>query len=404
MIVNADSLEFLKTLEENSIHSIVTDPPYELGFMKKKWDSTGIAYRVDFWKECLRVLKPGGYLLAFGGSRTYHRMTVAIEDAGFEIRDQIMWIYGEGFPKSLNIGKAYDEFVGNERELVGEKNNTYDGYVRKPENHKSPAESSNIGEWGLNKTPHGLIETRGNSEWEGWGTALKPGHEPICMARKPPSERTVVENVVRWGTGGINIDGCRIEIDKDLEDDPRIDGGIKMSQSNSTWVLANKSDNFTTVYKKNGRFPSNVIHDGSDEVLDNFQCSASRFFYCAKPGKSERNKGLEGLKLKYVSHDGRNKHIENPYQRHNNLQYNHHPTVKPIKLIRYLVRLVTPKNGVVLDPFMGSGTTGIACKLEGFDFLGIEKEVEYYEIASLRIENCKNELMEVQHPSLFDNL
>ena len=199
-IIHGDCLDKLKELEDNSIDSIVTDPPYELGFMGKSWDNTGIANNKDMWAECLRVLKPGGHLLAFSGTRTYHRMASAIEDAGFEVRDMIEWVYGSGFPKSLNIGKAVDKLHGNEREETD--------YIAPDGKKRWGGNSFSVGEEpdgrGVNKS------TKGTSEWEGWGTALKPAHEPICMARKPLSEKTVAENCLKWGTGGINIDESRV--------------------------------------------------------------------------------------------------------------------------------------------------------------------------------------------------
>jgi hypothetical protein len=211
-ILQGDCLIKLKELDDNSVDSIVTDPPYELGFMGKSWDNTGIANNVDMWKECLRVLKPGGHLLSFGGTRTYHRMACAIEDAGFEVRDMIEWVYGSGFPKSLNIGKAVDKLQGNERETVGEHPN--------PAGNKAGGNSLNMSAVGM---PETAILTKGTSEWEGWGTALKPAHEPICMARKPLAEKTVAENCLKWGTGGINIDESRVEFEKYclLENSPK---------------------------------------------------------------------------------------------------------------------------------------------------------------------------------------
>jgi DNA modification methylase len=431
-IINGDSLEELKKLPDNSVDSIVTDPPYELGFMGKKWDNTGIAYNVLLWSHCLRVLKPGGHLLAFGGSRTYHRMACAIEDAGFEIRDQIMWVYGSGFPKSFNVGKAVDDILGNEREFLG-----------------SLARSGRRGGI-LGKEVKILKEyTKGSSEWEGYGTALKPAHEPIVMARKPLSEKTVAENVLRWGTGSINIDGCRIG----TEQFQGMGGGTVGAGRERNINLVDRGDGKTPdgrdfkkilarkeKYKEyvgnpyTGRFPSNFIHDGSDDVLWLFpdvksgnllqnhkpkiktkniygeygearitkdyetnSGSAARFFYCAKASKSERNYGLDGLEKKEVSHDGRKEFNETPHQRNENIQQNHHPTVKPVKLIRYLVRLVTPPNGTVLDPFGGSGTTGVACKLEGFDFILIEKETEYIPIIEGRINHISTQKREIEH-------
>jgi site-specific DNA-methyltransferase (adenine-specific) len=374
-LILGDSLEVLKELEDNSVDSIVTDPPYGLSFMGRKWD-----YDVpsqEIWEECLRVLKPGGYLLAFAGTRTQHRMAVRIEDAGFEIRDMIAWVYGSGFPKSLNIGKAVDKLQGNERVEIGRTERGNAPSMLGKSDPNSPNYDGTT--FGVGTTIH----TKGTSPYEGYGTSLKPALEPITVARKPISEKTVAENVLKYGTGGINIDGCRVE--------------------------------------EQGRFPANLIHDGSDEVVglfpntksgavknttNNFNGSnnvnigggmlspensygdsgsASRFFYCAKASKSERNKGLEGFEEKQYSHDGREKEIENAFQRNKSVATNNHPTVKPISLMQYLVRLVTPKGGTVLDPFMGSGTTGIGAKLEGFDFIGIEREAEYIKIAEARI-------------------
>ena len=292
-------LDKLKELDDNSIDSIVTDPPYGLSFMGKKWD-----YDVpsqEIWEECYRVLKPGGHLLSFAGSRTYHRMAVRVEDSGFEIRDQIMWVYGSGFPKSHNIGKKVDEY-------------------------------------------------------EGWGTALKPAHEPIVMARKP-FKGSVAQNVLEWGTGGINIDDSRIGTDEELGRD----------------FTKGKSDIFgggsgipgsVTTGNSQGRFPANIIFDEeAGKILDEQSGGASRFFYCPKTSKKDRNEGVDG---------------------------NNHPTVKPTDLMLYLICLVTPKGGTTLDPFMGSGSTGKAAVRGGFDFLGIEREEEYMEISTARIQYEKD--------------
>ena len=302
-VLHGDCREVLRQLPDCSVDAIVTDPPYELGFMNKVWDSTGIAYDVTVWQECLRVLKVGGHLLAFGGSRTYHRLACAIEDAGFQIREQIMWVYGSGFPKSLNIGKQ-----------------------------------------------------DGCESWEGWGTALKPAHEPIVMARKP-FDGTVANNVLVHGVGGINIDGCRVG-------DEIISTHNAPSGTFAGGELDRGSD--TDSYQQHqGRFPANFIHDGSDEVLelvpsDKPNQSVARFFYCAKTNKKDRNEGAT----------------------------NNHPTVKPTDLMIYLCRLVTPPNGTVLDPFTGSGSTGKAAILEGFNFIGIEQSAEYVEIATARINHA----------------
>ena len=389
-----------KLIDEGvQVESVVTDPPYELGFMGKSWDASGIAFDKKTWELAFQLLKPGGYLLAFSASRNYHRMAVAVEDAGFEIRDQIMWIYGSGFPKSLNIGMGVDKKQGNERVTVGERTRNV-----------KPFDDDNG--WNSNNTTGNHIYTKGNSEWEGWGTALKPAHEPIVMARKP-LEGTVVDNVLEHGVGGINIDECRVG--KEILEE-QIAG-----RSNKIGTFERK--NMITP-KREGRFPANVMHDGSDVVQDIFpktskssggggsktvspsdnvyqggwghkeydktigfgdEGSASRYFYCPKTSKSERNQGLIEFDDKQYSHDGRKKSIENPYQRNKSISKNSHPTVKPVELMKYLCRLVTPKGGTVLDPFMGSGSTGMAAKDEGFDFIGIEREKEYFEISEQRI-------------------
>ena len=350
LLLNGDCIEQMQKLidEGVQVESVVTDPPYELGFMGKSWDASGIAFDKKTWELAFQLLKPGGYLLAFSASRNYHRIAVAVEDAGFEIRDQIMWIYGSGFPKSLNLG-------------------------------------------------------------DGWGTALKPAHEPIVMARKF-IEGTNKNNREKYGTGGINIDGCRVG--KEILEE-QIAG-----RSNKIGTFERK-DMITP--KREGRYPANVMHDGSDVVQDIFpktskstggktksafgdiygnysgdvlsssaggfgdEGSAARYFYCPKTSKSERNEGLFEFDDKQYSHDGRKKSIENPYQRNKSISKNSHPTVKPFELMKYLCRLVTPKGGTVLDPFMGSGSTGMAAKDEGFNFIGIEREKEYFKISEQRI-------------------
>jgi hypothetical protein len=386
-----DCRERLKDLPDCSVDSIVTDPPYELGFMGKSWDSTGVAYDVAVWAECLRVLKHGGHLLAFGGSRTYHRLAVAIEDAGFQIRDQIMWVYGSGFPKSLNISKAIDKAAGAEREVVGSKLGQA-GYHLQGHSSTTGAFGHGLG----SSTPEtrlasSLVTAPATAEaevWDGWGTALKPAHEPIVLARKP-LVGTVANNVLVHGVGGINIDGCRVgysdDYDKKHQEDIRKGTGTFFG-GNGVAV--------SPQIDMQGRFPANFIHDGSDEVLELFPQvktgtikphqqnsesdsfglkgkfitgshtgdggSAARFFYCAKASKKDRNEGAT----------------------------NHHPTVKPTDLMRYLCRLVTPPNGVVLDPFTGSGSTGKAAVLEGFSFIGVEQSEEYIKIAQARIESA----------------
>jgi DNA modification methylase len=400
-----DCLDKLKELEDNSVDSIVTDPPYGLSFMNKKWDYD--VPSTDIWMECLRVLKPGGHLLSFSGSRTYHRMVVRIEDAGFEIRDQIMWVYGSGFPKSHNIGKAVDKLQGNEREVVGPSK--YND--RRP----NPPQSELYKQGG-----HQEIVTKGTSEWEGWGTALKPAHEPIVMARKPLSEKTVAENVLRWGTGGLNIDDCRIEYNDDKPHSVSTE-----REGGNSW---NKDYQRTEDWEPNntGRWPANIIFDEeAGQVLDqqsgiskstpdkritktptgemfgtgkitshNDKGGASRFFYCPKASKKDRDEGMDGFENKqiYSKENGKfgygNKDGDNFGDRIENVKRkNYHPTVKPTELMLYLIKLVTPVNGTVLDCFLGSGSTGKAAVRGGFDFIGIEKEEEYIKIAEARIKN-----------------
>lgn len=382
--------EVLKTFADNSVDSIVCDPPYELGFMGKKWDSTGIAYNVALWAECLRVLKPGGHLLAFGGSRTYHRMAVAIEDAGFEIRESIAWIYSTGFPKSHDVSKALDKQAGAEREVVGIM----------PSSRSKPSDSGFMMAQKLNTAP----ATDLAKQWQGWGTALKPATETIVVARKP-LQGTVADNVTTWGVGGINVNGCRIETTDDLNGGAYTQNG---TTRNDGWGM--QRGQAGEYQQPSGRWPANIILDeGAAQMLDeqsgisksavskklhhqktsntNIQFNgkafamlginqhddsggASRFFYVAKASRVEREAGLDAP-------DGQRANI--------------HTTVKPIALMRYLVRLVTPKDGVVLDPFMGSGTTGCAAMLEGMQFIGIELNQEYVEIAEPRIAYWANQ-------------
>ena len=363
-ILCGDSLEVLKDFDDNYFDSVVTDPPYGLAFMGKKWDYD--VPEVNLWKEVYRVLKPGGHLLSFAGSRTYHRMAVNIEDAGFEIRDMLGWLYGSGFPKSHNIGKAVDKLQGNEREHLGKKikkaGDITGGNFKKGGNYKD--KEINI--------------TKGNSEWEGWGTALKPAHEPIVMARKP-FNTSVAENVLTHGTGGINIDECRVGTEK-----------RKSKGMSSLGVMHDddwKPKDIET--ESTGRFPANIIHDGSEEVLEVFE-ESSRFFYCAKASKAERNMGLDDFDKKsnafMATKNGTSGKASKGMERFKTQpKANYHPTVKPIKLMEYLVRLVTPKEGIVLEPFAGSGTTLIACKQQGFNYIGIEKEQEYCDIAEARL-------------------
>jgi len=333
IIFNGDNLDVLKTLSDNSFDSIVTDPPYGISFMGKKWDYH--VPTVELWKECLRVLKPGGYLLSFASPRTYHRIAVRIDDAGFEIRDQLMWVFGQGFPKNHNLGN-------------------------------------------------------------GLGTALKPAHEPIVMARKPLSEKTVAQNVMRWGTGAINIDNCRIGNENYLPKRPdgRFPANIIFDEEAGKLLDEQSGFSKTTANK-------NYKHSNTDTLSNTFsnrgtytpredKGGASRFFYCSKASKKDRDNGLNGLDENKVN-DGRISLIDNPFQRGETLRKNIHPTVKPTELMQYLVRLVTPKNGICADVFFGSGSTGKACIREGFKFIGIEEKTEYFNISISRCEDQLNQ-------------
>ena len=367
---HGDCLDVMRTMPDASVDAIVTDPPYELGFMGKSWDASGIAFNADVWREALRVLKPGGHLLAFSGSRTYHRMAVAIEDAGFEVRDQIMWIYGSGFPKSLDVSKAIDKAAGAEREVIGTKK-AVPGVAF---NSEGPSE--------LDITAPATPAAR---QWSGWGTALKPAHEPIVLARKPLIG-TVAANVLAHGTGALNIDGTRVAGVMD---------GV-WGTSNRTvdhegrMFNGSKNGDYRSQQHPAGRWPANVIHDGSDEAVEHFG-DAHRFFYCAKASKRDRNEGLDGFEERTAGEvtdrqDG-SAGLNSPRAGAGRTSgaKNHHPTVKPTDLMRYLVRLVTPPQGVVLDPFMGSGSTGKAAMYEGNRFIGIEQDADYLAIAEARI-------------------
>lgn len=395
-LFNGDSVEVLRQLADNSVDSVVCDPPYGLskepdmaqvmrhwlagddykhkggGFMGKSWDS--FVPGPAIWRECLRVLKPGGHLLAFFGSRTYDMGTLAIRLAGFEIRDQIMWVYGSGFPKSLDVSKAIDKAAGAERDTIGtyDRRGVYDGVSR----------AEDINQHDFAKGRPSLVTqtapaTDEAKQWEGWGTALKPAHEPICVARKPMAG-TVAANVLAHGTGGLNIDGCRIG------DEVRFNApaGNKPG-GNSYNMSAVGMPQDVEGCSVAGRWPANFVHDGLSEEW-------SRYFYCAKASKSDRNYGLSGedhATADLVNREEGSAGIENPRAGAGRTSgsKNPHPTVKPIALMEWLVRLVTPPGGVVLDPFMGSGSSGIAAVKQGFKFVGVELSQDYFKIAQERI-------------------
>lgn len=431
-VLNADCLEAMRSMEDCTFDAVVTDPPYGLSFMGAEWDSFGTDTRQPgdehYWvpdnpfgrasvrygwnqdkaklalsnaafqdimthifSEVLRVSKPGAHLLCFGGTRTFHRMACAIEDAGWEIRDCIMWVYGSGFPKSMDVGKAIDKELGAERPVVGHSNHGSGQWKGKLANHRK-------GDTGI-----GMFDGSGKSfditgpasdqarEWDGWGTALKPAWEPIIVARKP-LDGTVARNVMEYGTGALNIDACRVPTDGEkLNYGTFHAGGENGLNGTSTFRIHER--HYPEGYQPSGRFPANLVHDGSDEVTALFPdagqagvavrhnsggCtfggnrekpampdmtysdsgSAARFFYCAKASAQDRGDG------------------------------NDHPTVKPNELMRWLVRLVCRKDGIVLDPFCGSGSTGVACVNEGMSFVGIEQDEHYCGIARRRIEDA----------------
>ena len=513
IVVNGDNLELLKKYPDNYFDAVVTDPPYGLGkepeaaelmkdwiehgyheisgsgFMGKEWDA--FVPQPLFWKEVFRVLKHGGHVVAFYGTRTYDWGVMAMRFAGFEVRDCIQWLYGSGFPKSHNISKAIDKMYGAEREVIGQKKHSRKGVAIAEERTEIGA-----GSFGSERISNiTLSVTEEAKKWDGWGSALKPANEPIVLARKPLEKGlSIAENVLKWGTGGINIDGCRIGFTDDVN--------MAATQKTNNLSKVKFFDNYRNdlqipieTYKSNGRFPANIIlthhpececkgvkkvkaikggsaeatmksgngkngiygkyshnkigenagglgDENGQETVEDWNChpdcpikildeqsgilksgdmngeynwfgyheiygkagkreaisygdkgGASRFFYVAKASKSERNNGLRNLEVKQTKGGGGtyNEEAGAKYGSIKAAGQNFHPTVKPVKLMQYLIRLVTPPNGIVLDPFCGSGTTGIACKLEGFQFVGMEQDPEYAKIAEARIKNYKEE-------------
>lgn len=375
-IINGNCLTELDKLNENSIDCIITDPPYELNFMGKGWDRSGISFNAETWNKCLRVLKPGGYLMAFGGSRTFHRIACAIEDGGFEIRDVVLWLYGCGFPKSMNIGLAVDKKQGVDNttgEIVKGKVNTGSGCY----NWNDPAHAGEV------KT---YVKRIAQNEWRGWGTCLKPAYEPIIVARKP-FNGTCVDNVLENRVGGLNIDECRIPLGDGETKDRSVAFGEKKN-SEGYGFRNNVSEKSTE-----GRFPANIIVDSTDGE------GWKRYFYCAKATKKDRDEGLEDFQEKSVyerTNVGEGKNVAGGYAGASGSARNFHPTVKPTTLMQWLIRLVAPKGAVILDPFMGSGSTGKAVMYDNkernanYDFIGIEMNPEYCEIAKARINYAKN--------------
>ena len=439
-ILVGDSVERLKELPSNSVDSVVSDPPYGLGtpppiadvlkawlageayhasgkgFMGAQWDS--FVPGPEIWKEAYRVLKPGGHMVCFFGTRTYDIGCMAIRLAGFEPRDSISWLFGSGYPKSLNISKALDRSFAVEPTVVATRPLEGKAKYLKGGNYNGKSQENETLEFEITKgtSPEAV-------QWEGWGTALKPGQELIALVRKP-FDGTLIENVMRWGTGGLNIGACRVGKEGGTRK------GSKPTGKGHGIYGAGLHGNCKIESTGTGRWPANVCHDGSDEVVGDFPFtksgklephhymkasenrsmsgpnqgrhprqssfgdagSSSRFFYCAKASKTDRDRGLDNYRSHSASErsGGRKADsagINNPRAGTRTEGRNPHPTVKPTALMQWLCRLVTPPGGVVLDPFMGSGSTGVAASLEGFQFIGCDISEEYAAIAAQTVES-----------------
>ena len=430
ILKNGDCIEEMQKLIDDGVQvdSVVTDPPYHLtsivdrfgkkgsakpkdkdglynridkGFMGQEWDGGDIAFQQETWELAYKLLKPGGHLLAFSASRNYHRMAVAIEDAGFEIRDQMMWLYGSGFPKSMNVGKALDKKLGNERIKTG---------VMKTHSNKGMKDSEERTAIGAGAFGQEVSEevTIGNSEWEGWGTALKPAHEPIVMARKPLSEKSIVDNVLKHRTGAINIDECRVEGNDakypdtmpDFRDQGKkskeaigIDklpfGQVENAERKDyeMWDIQEESIGYSRFFSLDEWFKKN-INQLPEPVQKTFP-----FLIVPKASKSEKNDGLELMEEKksgaYVGRGGTQEDPNGMFKDRDSKSRNIHPTVKPLTLMNYLVTLGSRKGDVVLDPFMGSGTTPLACISLERKYIGIDNEEDYYKIAKARVDKLE---------------
>ena len=473
-IQHADCFDLLPQLDENSFDSLITDPPAGINFMQKKWDDDKggrdewIEWLTGIMKECHRVMKPGAHGFVWAIPRTSHWTATALENAGFEIRDVVTHLFGSGFPKSLNVSKAIDKAAGKEREIIGNKRIALpdsDCWGQPNKNKDAGGFGQNTNDygkdnekWSIKNNPITAPATTEAKQWDGWGTALKPASEHWILVRKPISEKTVAKNVLKWGTGAINIDGCRVEYQSD--NDKKHSGRHGHADKQSTANIFSKKPHMHGEQNIQGRFPANLVlshhedcepspyvypdgttenqcHDGCPiEMLDKQSLDggmhgagkarkdtrpkgysgkglfpmetkgsprvgdtggASRFFYCAKASKSERNAGCEGLpEIKKRSAGGTTssgKPTMKGRDRFGSITQNHHPTVKPIKLMRYLIRMITPKNGVVLDPFMGSGTTCIAAEQEQCKYFGIEADENYYKIAEKRINKVNEQCL-----------
>lgn len=391
-ILLGDCADELRNLNDASTDSVVTDPPYGLskepdirevltkwmagedythrggGFMGKSWDSFVPGPAV--WREVYRVLKPGGYALVFAGTRTQDLMTMALRLAGFEVRDVIEWLYFSGFPKSMDVGKSFDKMAGAERQVVGHNPGTN-------QDVRGNAYKSDNSDRDRLLSPITAPATPLARKWDGWRTALKPAHEPIIVVRKPLSG-TVAENVEKWGTGAINVGGCMIG-----NEEITTNGGGGVTGVSLEWSKTNRVTQNTTHV---GRFPANCV-TADDDAFYSPYFNVSPPELSKKASKRDRNSDWRGEEItcaEKTTDDGRNKPIDNPFLRGKTMRVNSHPTVKPIDIMAWLVRLVTPPGGVVLDPFAGSGSTLVAAKREGFGFIGIEREVEYVEIIEAR--------------------
>jgi len=388
-IINGDSAEVLEQFESNTIDAVITDPPYGIEFLGKEWDKNTGA--IDIWRECLRVLKPGGHLLAFSAARTYHHLATNIEQVGFEIRDQIMWIYASGFPKAQDIGKAIDRRLTKQKTDIRAE---YNGGKHGPKNVdlgmqgvRCPVcKRDSNARYNCKDTECGMVYKAQSPEarqWSGWKTALKPAHEPIVMARKPMRGSTI-DNVLEHGVGALNIDATRI-----ATADTRSGGANGVSRLTFGEGATSNEDSFRP-YTPNeqGRFPSNVV----GEIPDH-----QKYFYCPKVSRRERHRGFEQHNIPtnpegMLDHNGGTRYVDGGNKQHN--AGNNHPTVKPVELMKYLVKLVTPQGSHIIDPFSGSGTTGMACRELGRSFTGIDLDPNYCAIARKRIAASQPDLSE----------
>lgn len=391
-VYHGDCREVLTSLPSESIDSIVTDPPYELAFMGKKWDATGIAYDPVVWRECLRVLKPGGHLLAFGGTRTWHRVAVAIEDSGFEIRDSIAWMYGSGFPKSLDVSKAIDKAAGVTGAVIGVRT-----FVKTSTGQNSGWNANAVAATGSQNVHAPASDDA--VKWTGWGTALKPAHEPVVVARKPLIG-TVAENVLAHGTGALNIDGCRMGNGEDKDDErwylwQRGESVLQDSKGmNTPGRIAPKPATAA------GRWPANVILNESQAAELDRQSGWHRDGVAVNRNRERREPsdvpyapaGVDPTDVTYGGEGGASRFFYVPKANKKERPRNGdiaHPTVKPLSLMRYLVRLVTPPDGLVLDPFAGSGATIEAAFQENVNAIGIELTEDYLPLIQIRVDRCQ---------------